>query len=273
MSMLEVEDGTEIYYKDWGVGRPIMFHHAFPLSSDEWDPQLAFFLQRGFRVIAHDRRGHGRSTQTSFGNDMDTYAADVAELVAHLDLRNAVHIGHSTGGGEAARYIARHGTGRVSKAVLLSSVCPVVLKSAETPDGVPVDLLDQVREGVALNRAQMFRELSVPYYGYNRPDANVSRAVLNNWWRQGMMGGIKAQVDCIRAFSETDFTEDLRQIGVPTFVMQGDDDQCVPYLHAQKAAKLLPKSTLKIYAGLPHGMPMTNAEQINRDLLTFIQAS
>ena len=271
MSMLEVRDGTEIFYKDWGVGRPIMFHHAFPLSSDEWDPQLTFFLRKGFRVIAHDRRGHGRSTQTDKGHDMDTYAADVAELVTHLDLQGVVHIGHSTGGGEVARYVARHGMGRVSKTVLLSSVVPVVLKSAATPDGVPIELFDQVRAGVAANRAEMFKELCPLYYGYNRPGAEVSQAALDNWWRQGMMGGIKAQVDCIRAFSETDFTDDLKNIGVPTFVMQGDDDQCVPYLHAAKAAELLQHSTLKIYPGLPHGMPMTNAEQINADLLSFIR--
>jgi non-heme chloroperoxidase len=272
MNMFKVKDGTQIYYKDWGVGRPIMFHHAFPLSSDEWDPQLVFFLQQGFRVIAHDRRGHGRSTQTDTDNDMDTYAADVAELAAQLDLRDAVHVGHSTGGGEVARYVSQHGKGRVAKAVLLSSVVPLVLKSAETPDGVPVELLDQVRAGIAANRSHMFKELSDPYYGYNRPSAKISQAARDNWWRQGMMGGIKAQYDCVRAFSETDFTEDLKNINVPTLVMQGDDDQCVPYRHAAKAAKLLKHSTLKIYPGLPHGMPMTNADQINADLLAFIQA-
>ncbi len=272
MSMFKVKDGTQIYYKDWGLGRPVMFHHAFPLSSDEWDPQLVFFLQQGFRVIAHDRRGHGRSTQTDTGNDMDTYAGDVAELAAQLDLRDAVHVGHSTGGGEVARYVSQHGKGRVAKAVLLSSVVPLVLKSAETPDGVPVELLDQVRAGIAANRSQMFKELSDTYYGYNRPGATISQAARDNWWRQGMMGGIKAQYDCVRAFSETDFTEDLKNINVPTLVMQGDDDQCVPYMHAAKAAKLLKHSTLKIYPGLPHGMPTTNANQINADLLAFIQA-
>jgi len=272
MSILKMKDGTDIYYKDWGAGRPIMFHHAFPLSSDEWDPQLQFFVSRGFRVIAHDRRGHGRSTQTDSGNDMDTYAADVAELTTKLDLRNAIHIGHSTGGGEVARYVARHGQTRVAKAVLLSSVVPIVVKSAKAPDGVPQVLLDQVRAGAAANRAEMFKVLSEQYYGFNRPGAQVSQALRDNWWRQGMMGGIKAQVDCIRAFSETDFTEDLKRIAVPTFVMQGDDDQCVPYLHAAKAAELLQKSTLKVYPGLPHGMPMMAADQINTDLLAFIQS-
>jgi len=233
---------------------------------------LQFFVSRGFRVIAHDRRGHGRSTQTDTGNDMDTYAADIAELATHLDLRDAVHIGHSTGGGEVARYVARHGQTRVAKAVLLSSVVPMVVKSAMTPDGVPAELLDQVRAGVAANRAEMFKELSEQYYGFNRPGAQVSQALRDNWWRQGMMGGIKAQVDCIQAFSETDFTEDLKRISVPTFVMQGDDDQCVPYLHAAKAAELLQKSSLKIYPGLPHGMPMTAADQINTDLFAFIQS-
>lgn len=270
--LLTVKDGTTIFYKDWGIGQPVFFHHAFPLSADEWDPQLMFFLLRGYRVIAFDRRGHGRSTQTETGNDMDTYAADVAELATKLDLRNVVHVGHSTGGGELARYVARHANGRVSKAVFLSSVVPAVLKSSRNPDGFPIEAFDGARGGTAKSRADLFRELSLLFYGYNRPHARLSRGVCANFWRQGMMGGVKAQYDCIRAFSETDFTEDLQKITIPTFVMQGDDDQCVPYAHAAKAAKLLKNSTLKIYPGLPHGMPMTNAEQINTDLLAFIQA-
>ena len=271
MSTIVTKDGTEIYYKDWGAGLPLFFHHAFPLSSDEWDPQLQFFLQAGYRVIAHDRRGHGRSTQTNAGNDMDTYARDVAELTERLDLRNAVHVGHSTGGGEAARYVARHGGNRVLKLVLISSVVPMVVRSNGTPDGVPKELLDQVRKGVVANRAQLYKELSGAFYGFNRPGASVSQAVRDNWWRQGMMGGIKAQYECIKAFSETDFTEDLKQIDIPTLILQGDADQCVPYVHATAAARLLKNSRLRIYPGLPHGMPVTNAEEINADLKSFIE--
>ena len=265
-----VTDGTQIYYKDWGTGQPLFFHHAFPLSSDEWDPQMNFFLKLGYRVIAHDRRGHGRSTQTDTGNDMDTYARDVAELAAFLNIENAIHIGHSTGGGEAARYISRHANGRVSKAVLISSVVPMVLQSSKTPDGVPIELLDQVRKAIGGNRAQTYRNLSELYYGYNRPDAKISQAARDNWWRQGMMGGIKAQFDCVEAFSETDFTDDLLAICIPTLIMQGDDDQCVPFTHAAAAAKLLKMSTLKIYPGLPHGMPVTHSDRVNADLLAFI---
>jgi non-heme chloroperoxidase len=271
MQTITVKDGTQIYYKDWGTGQPIFFHHAFPLSADEWDPQLTFFRARGYRVIAHDRRGHGRSTQTDAGNDMDTYAADVAELAAKLDLKSAIHIGHSTGGGEAARYVAQHGKDRVSKLILISSVVPLVLKSEANPDGVPIDLLDQARAGVAADRAETYKQLSALYYGFNRPGATASQAARDNWWRQGMMGGIKAQYDCIKAFSETDFTDDLRAIEVPTLVMQGDDDQCVPYVHAAAAARLLKNSSLKLYPGLPHGMPMIAADRINPDLLEFIR--
>lgn len=273
MQTIMVKDGTEIYFKDWGTGQPLVFHHGWPLSADDWDAQMMFFLQHGFRVIAHDRRGHGRSTQTDTGNDMDTYAADVAELTSKLNLKNAVHIGHSTGGGEVARYVAQHGKGRVEKAVLISSVCPVMLKSAKNPAGSPMEVFDGIRAGTANHRAQFYEDLTVPFYGYNRPGAKVSQGVRDNWWRQAMMGGIKAQYDCIKAFSETDFTEDLQAIDVPTLVIQGDDDQIVPYADAAPlAAKLLKKGTLKIYPGFPHGMATTNADQINADLLAFIKA-
>jgi non-heme chloroperoxidase len=272
MSTIAVKDGTTIYYKDWGTGQPLVFHHGWPLSADDWDGQMMFFLERGYRVIAHDRRGHGRSTQTDTGNDMDTYAADVAELVHKLGLRDAVHIGHSTGGGEVARYVARHGKGRVAKAVLISSVPPVMVKSAENPGGLPIEVFDGLREQTAKSRAQFYRDITLPFYGYNRPGAAVSEAVRENWWRQGMMGGIKAQYDCIKAFSETDFTEDLRNIDVPTLVMHGEDDQIVPFADAGPlSAKLLKNSTARFYPGLPHGMPTTHAELINKDLLAFIK--
>jgi non-heme chloroperoxidase len=273
MRRITVKDGTQIYYKDWGTGQPIVFHHGWPLSADDWDVQMMFFLQHGFRVIAHDRRGHGRSTQTANGNDMDTYAADVAELTTKLDLRNAVHIGHSTGGGEVARYVAQHGKGRVARAVLISSVCPVMVKSDKNPGGSPMEVFDSIREGTANHRAQFYEDLTLPFYGFNRPGSKISQGIRDNWWRQGMMGGIKAQYDCIKAFSETDFTDDLNKIDVPTLVMQGDDDQIVPYADAAPlAAKLLKNGTLKIYPGFPHGMATTNAEQINADLLAFIRA-
>ena len=272
MSTIAVKDGTTIYYKDWGTGQPLVFHHGWPLSADDWDGQMMFFLERGYRVIAHDRRGHGRSTQTDTGNDMDTYAADVAELVHKLGLRDAVHIGHSTGGGEVARYVARHGKGRVAKAVLISSVPPVMVKSAENPGGLPIEVFDGLREQTAKSRAQFYRDITLPFYGYNRPGAAVSEAVRENWWRQGMMGGIKAQYDCIKAFSETDFTEDLRNIDVPTLVMHGEDDQIVPFADAGPlSAKLLKNATTRFYPGLPHGMPTTHAELINKDLLAFIK--
>ena len=272
MQMITVKDGTQIYYKDWGTGLPIVFHHGWPLSADDWDAQMMFFLQHGYRVIAHDRRGHGRSTQTDVGNEMNTYAADLAELTTKLDLRDAVHIGHSTGGGEVARYVARHGRGRVAKAVLISSVCPVMLKSEKNPGGTPMAVFDAIRSGTANHRAQFYEDLTLPFYGFNRSGANVSQGIRDNWWRQAMMGGIKAQYDCIKAFSETDFSEDLQTIDVPTLVMQGDDDQIVPYADAAPlAAKLLKKGTLKIYPGFPHGMATTNAEQINADLLAFIK--
>ncbi|MBV6821918.1 alpha/beta hydrolase [Pseudomonas sp. PD9R] len=271
--MITVKDGTHIFYKDWGTGQPIVFHHGWPLSSDDWDTQMLFFLSKGFRVIAHDRRGHGRSSQTAVGNEMDTYAADVAELMAHLDIRNAVHIGHSTGGGEVARYVARHGRGRVAKAVLIGAVPPIMLRTAKNPGGLPLEVFDGLRKAVAENRAQFYRDFpSGPFYGFNRPGAKVSETTIDNWWRQGMNGGIKAQYDCIRAFSETDFTDDLKQIEVPTLVLHGEDDQIVPIADsAHLSIKLLKHGTLKTYPGLPHGLCTTHADVINPDLLAFIK--
>ena len=274
MNTITVNDGTQIYYKDWGTGQPLFFHHGWPLSADDWDAQMMFFLERGYRVIAHDRRGHGRSTQTVNGNEMDTYAADVAELVEKLDLRDAIHIGHSTGGGEVARYVARYGKGRVAKAILISAVPPIMVKSAKNPGGLPIEVFDKFRQETANNRAQFFQDVTLPFYGYNRPGAKISQGVRDNWWRQGMMGGIKAQYDCIKAFSETDSTEDLKRIDVPTLVMHGEDDQIVPFADAGPlSAKLLKNATTKFYPGFPHGMPTTNAEQINADLLEFVTAS
>jgi len=263
MPTITVKDGTELFYKDWGTGQALMFHHGWPLSADDWDIQMMFFLQQGYRVIAHDRHG----------NEMDTYAADVAELVAKLDLRNAVHIGHSTGGGEVARYVARHGKGRVAKAVLLSSVPPVMLRSDKNPGGLPMDVFDSIRQGTAFNRAQFYQDITLPFYGYNRPGAKISQGIRDNWWRQGMMGGIKAQYDCIKAFSETDFTEDLKAINVPVLVMHGEDDQIVPFADAGAlSVKLVKNGTLKSYPGYPHGMFVTHADVINPDLLAFIRA-
>ncbi|ANI54354.1 chloroperoxidase [Pseudomonas sp. DR 5-09] len=272
--MFTVKDGTQIFYKDWGHGQPIVFHHGWPLSSDDWDTQMLFFLNKGFRVIAHDRRGHGRSSQTATGNEMDTYAADVAELMAHLNIRNAVHIGHSTGGGEVARYVARHGRGRVAKAVLIGAVPPIMLRTAKNPGGLPMEVFDGLRKALAQNRSQFYRDFpSGPFYGFNRPGAKVSEAIVENWWRQGMNGGIKAQYDCISAFSETDFTDDLKNIDVPTLVLHGEDDQIVPITNsAHLSIKLLKHGTLKTYPGQPHGMCTTNGDTINADLLAFINA-
>jgi non-heme chloroperoxidase len=274
MPHVTTKDGTRIFYKDWGTGQPVVFHHGWPLSADDWDAQMLFFLSHGYRVIAHDRRGHGRSTQTASGNEMDTYAADVAALVEHLDLKNAVHIGHSTGGGEVARYVARHGKGRVAKAVLIGAVPPIMLKTAANPGGLPMDVFDGFRAALAANRAQFFLDVpSGPFYGFNRPGAKVSQGAIDNWWRQGMMGGAKAHYDCIKAFSETDFTEDLKAIDVPVLVMHGDDDQIVPIADsALLAVKLLKHGTLKVYEGFPHGMCTTHPEVINPDLLAFVQA-
>ena len=274
MDSIITKDGTQIFYKDWGPkdAKPVMFHHGWPLSADDWDSQMMFFLLKGFRVIAHDRRGHGRSTQTWIGNDMDTYCSDVAELTEALNLKDAVHIGHSTGGGEVARYVARAKPGRVSMAVLISAVPPVMVKSEKNPGGLPLEVFDGLRAALLANRSQFYLDLpSGPFYGFNRPGAKISQGTIQNWWRQGMMGGAKAHYDCIKAFSETDFTEDLKKIQVPTLIMHGEDDQIVPFADAGPlSAKLVKHSTLKTYPGYPHGMPTTNAEQINKDLLAFI---
>ncbi|HEY5850226.1 MAG TPA: alpha/beta hydrolase [Lysobacter sp.] len=273
MKSITTKDGTEIYYKDWGTGQPIVFHHGWPLSSDDWDTQMLFFLEQGYRVIAHDRRGHGRSTQTATGNDMDTYAADVAALVSHLDLRDVIHVGHSTGGGEAAHYVARHGEGRVAKLVLIGAVPPLMLKTAANPGGIPRDVFDGMRKQFAANRAGFYWDFPIPFYGFNRPGAPLSEPVRMNWWRQAMMGGAKAQYDCVAAFSETDFTEDLKRIQVPTLVMHGDDDQIVPIADsALLSAKLLRNATLKVYKGYPHGMCTTHADVINPDLLAYFRS-
>jgi non-heme chloroperoxidase len=275
MSKFTTKDGTEIFYKDWGpkTTQPIVFHHGWPLSSDDWDPQLLFFLGEGFRVIAHDRRGHGRSAQTDTGNDMDTYVQDVIELAAALDLRDAIHVGHSTGGGEVARYVARAEAGRVAKAVLIGAVPPVMVTSDSNPGGTPIEVFDGFRAALAANRSHFYLELPTgPFYGFNRPGAAISQGLIDNWWRQGMMGGAKAHYNCIAVFSETDFTEDLKQIKVPVLVMHGDDDQVVPYADsAPLTVKLLQNGTLKTYAGLPHGMMSTQPDLINRDILSFIR--
>jgi non-heme chloroperoxidase len=272
-STITLKDGTQFYYKDWGTGQPIVFHHGWPLSADDWDAQMLFFLSRGYRVIAHDRRGHGRSSQTDTGNEMDTYAADVAQLVEHLDLRDAIHVGHSTGGGEATRYVARAPKGRVAKAVLVDAVPPVMVKSDKNPGGTPIEVFDGIRAAVAANRSQFYIDLpSGPFYGFNRPGAKVSQGLIYNWWRQAMMGGAKAHYDCIKAFSETDFTEDLKAISVPTLILHGDDDQIVPIADsAPLSAKLLKHATLKVYPGRPHGVCQTEPDMINRDLLAFIK--
>jgi non-heme chloroperoxidase len=274
MATITTKDGTEIFYKDWGPkdAQAIVFHHGWPLSADDWDNQMMFFLQKGYRVIAHDRRGHGRSSQTWQGNEMDTYAADVAELATVLDLRGAIHLGHSTGGGEVAHYVARAEAGRVSKAVLIGAVPPVMVKSDNNPEGLPLEVFDGFRAATAANRAQFFIDVPTgPFYSYNREGAKIDRGVIDNWWRQGMMGGIKAHHDCIKAFSETDFTEDLKAIDVPVLVMHGTDDQIVPYADsAPKSAALLRHGTLKAYEGLPHGMCTTHPDIINPDLLAFI---
>ena len=275
MTSITTKDGTEIFYKDWGPkdATPIMFHHGWPLSADDWDSQMMFFLEKGYRVIAHDRRGHGRSTQAWTGNDMDTYAADVAELTDALDLKGAIHVGHSTGGGEVARYVARAKPGRVAKAVLVSAVPPIMVKSDKNPGGLGIEVFDGLRKALLENRAQFYLDVPTgPFYGFNRPGAQVSQSTIENWWRQGMMGGAKAQYDCIKVFSETDFTEDLKSIEVPTLVMHGDDDQIVPYADsAPLSVKLLKNGTLKTYAGFPHGMPTTNAAEINADILAFVR--
>jgi non-heme chloroperoxidase len=274
MPTVTTRDGTEIFYKDWGSGQPIVFSHGWPLTADDWDAQMMFFADHGFRVVAHDRRGHGRSTQTWGGNEMDTYADDLLAVVEKLDLKDAVHVGHSTGGGEVARYLGRHGTGRAAKAALISAVPPIMVKSDANPEGLPIEVFDGFRKAVLDDRAQLYIDIPTgPFYGFNRPGAKVSEGLIRKWWRQGMMGGVKAGYDCIKAFSETDFTEDLKKIDIPVIVMHGDDDQIVPYADAAlKSAKLLKQSTLKVYPGFPHGMPATNADTINADLLAFIKS-
>jgi non-heme chloroperoxidase len=268
-------DGAEIFFKDWGpkTAQPIVFHHGWPLSSDDWDAQMMFFLGQGYRVIAHDRRGHGRSSQTDTGNEMDTYAADVIELARHLDLKNAIHIGHSTGGGEVAHYVARAEAGRVAKAVLVGAVTPLMLKTEANPLGLPLEVFDGFRNGTAFDRAQFFRDVAAgPFYGFNRDGAKVSQGVIDNWWRQGMMAGVKALYDCVAAFSETDFTADLKAIDVPVLVLHGEDDQVVPIdASARQAIKLLKNGTLITYPGFPHGMATTQADVINKDLLAFVK--
>ena len=274
MNTITTKDGTQIFYRDWGSGQPIVFHHGWPLSGDDWDNQMLFFLQQGYRVIAHDRRGHGHSTQSTKGNDMDTYASDVAELAVQLDLKNAIHVGHSTGGGEVVRYVAQYGKGRVSNVAIISAIPPVMLKSAANPGGTPIEVFDGYRKALAANRAQFYLEVaSGPFYGFNRPGATVLEGMIRNWWRQGMMGSALAHYECIKVFSETDLTDDLRKIDAPILIMHGDDDQVVPIADsAELSIKLVKNGTLKIYQGLPHGMFATHSEIINRDLLAFIQA-
>ncbi len=278
MAYVTTKDGVEIFYKDWGPkdAQPIVFHHGWPLSSDDWDAQMLYFLSRGYRVVAHDRRGHGRSAQVSEGHDMDHYAADAFAVVEHLNLKNAVHIGHSTGGGEVARYVAKHGqpSGRVAKAVLVSAVPPLMLKTDANPEGLPMEVFDGFRSALAANRAQFFRDVPAgPFYGFNRDGATVQEGVIQNWWRQGMMGGAKAHYDGIKAFSETDQTEDLKAITVPTLVLHGEDDQIVPIADsALKSSKLLKNGTLKTYPGFSHGMLTVNADVLNADLLAFVKA-
>ena len=270
---VETQDGTQIYFKDWGTGQPIVFSHGWPLTADAWDPQMVFLASRGFRCIAHDRRGHGRSSQPWNGNEMNTYADDLAALVEALDLRDAIHVGHSTGGGEVARYIGRHGTDRVAKAVLISAVPPLMLKTPANPGGLPIEAFDAIRAGVTADRSQFFKDLTTPFYGGNRDGAQVSQGVRDSFWMQGMQAGHKSALDCIKAFSETDFTEDLERFDVPTLIMHGDDDQIVPIgASAMLSSKLVPNATLKVYPGLSHGMCTIDADRINADLVAFIQA-
>jgi non-heme chloroperoxidase len=272
MPTITTKDGTQIYYKDWGKGQPVTFSHGWPLSVDDWDAQMMYFGQKGYRVIAHDRRGHGRSTQTWDGNEMDTYADDLAALFDALDLKDAIMVGHSTGGGEVARYLGRHGTKRVAKAALISAVPPLMLKTEKNPGGLPISVFDEIRAGVAGNRSQFYKDLTLPFYGYNRPGAKISEGIREHWWLQAMLGGVKPHYDCVKAFSETDFTEDLKKIDIPVLILHGDDDQIVPIGAAGlMSAKILNNSTLKVYPGYPHGMFTTHAEEINADLLAFFK--
>ena len=272
MSYVTVRDGTQIYYKDWGSGRPVVFSHGWPLDGDAWDAQMLFLLQHGFRVIAHDRRGHGRSSQPAGGNEMDTFADDLSTVIESLNLKDATLVGHSTGGGEVTRYVGRHGTKRLAKVVLIGAVPPLMLKTEANPGGLPIEVFDNIRAGVVANRSQFFKDLAVPFYGYNRPGAKVSQGVIDAFWAIGMLGGIKPEYDCIKAFSETDFTEDLKKFDVPTLFIHGDDDQIVPFPDsAVLAAKLVQNSTLKVYAGGSHGICTIDADRVNADLLAFLQ--
>lgn len=271
MPTITTKDGTQLYYKDWGKGQPIVFSHGWPLSADAWEDQMLFLAARGYRCIAHDRRGHGRSSQPWDGNEMDTYADDLAELMTVLDVRDAIHIGHSTGGGEVARYVGRHGTQRIAKAVLISAVPPLMLKTDTNPVGLPISAFDEIRAGVLTDRAQYFKELSLPFYGFNRPEAKISEGLRESFWLQGMVAGHKAVLDCIKAFSETDFTEDLKKFDVPTLIIHGDDDQIVPIQAAAlRSSKIVKSSILKIYPGAPHGLPSTLKDRVNQDLLAFV---
>jgi non-heme chloroperoxidase len=272
MCIFKTDDKTEIYYKDWGAGQPVVFSHGWPLNADAWEDQMFFLASHGYRCIAHDRRGHGRSSQPSDGNNMDTYADDLAELVKHLDLHDAIHVGHSTGGGEVARYIARHGTERVFGAVLVGAVVPLMLKTPQNPEGTPIEAFDQIRASVLADRSQFFKDLSAPFYGANRPGSKVSQGVRDTFWLQGMLAGLVACYECVKAFSETDQTEDLKKFDIPTLIVHGDDDQIVPIAAAaMKSSKLIPNAVLKIYQGAPHGIPTTHKDRLNADLLEFIK--